>query len=363
MIDTPPQFSARERDQPGGFTGERDVFDTWFTSSLSPQIVNGWPLAQEPALPMDIRPQAHDIIRTWAFYTIAKSILHGATIPWRNVLVSGWILDPDRRKMSKSVGNVVTPLQYLERYTADGVRYWATSARLGADTAFDESVLKVGKRLVTKLYNAGKFVLGLEGSVGRIDAELDRSFVSELRSLAAEATRRLDEYDHAGALQAIESFFFATFTDSYIELTKHRARSEDDPVGAASARAGLRTGLNWLIRLFAPVLPFITEEIWSWSFAAETGHRSIHRAPWPEPHDLDDVPRPRHATSLAVAAAALGAIHKARTLAGQSLGTPIEHFELKCSAEDSSIVGGVAGDVAAAGRVAELTLAVEEEAR
>lgn len=200
---------------------------------------------------MDIRPQAHDIIRTWAFYTIAKSILHEGTIPWRNALISGWILDPDRKKMSKSVGNIVTPLQYLERYTADGVRYWAASARLGADTAFDELVLKVGKRLVTKLYNAGKFVLGLEGEVEEIDAELDRSFVNELRSLAAEATRRFDAFDYAGALQTIETFFFTRFTDAYIELAKHRARSDGDPTraastGAASARAGLRAGLSWL---------------------------------------------------------------------------------------------------------------------
>ncbi|HKJ84642.1 MAG TPA: class I tRNA ligase family protein, partial [Spirochaetia bacterium] len=359
MIDLPPGYSDERRDRPGGFTGERDVFDTWFTSSLSPQIVSGWPRSHEPALPMDIRPQAHDIIRTWAFYTIAKSLLHEGTIPWRNALISGWILDPDRKKMSKSVGNVVTPLQYLERYTADGVRYWAASARLGADTAFDESVLKVGKRLVTKLYNAGKFVLGLEGSVGKIDAELDRSFVHELSSLAAEATRRFDDFDYAGALQATESFFFTRFTDAYIELAKHRARSEEDPTGAASARAGLRLGLNWLLRLFAPFLPFITEEIWSWSFATETGHPSIHRAPWPTASELDGVPKPRHRESLAAAAAALGAIHKAKTLSGISIGAPMERFELACSTEDRVMMEGVVADVAAAGRVGELTIVRE----
>jgi len=359
MIDTPPGYSADQRDRPGGFTGERDVFDTWFTSSLSPQIVSGWPRAHEPALPMDIRPQAHDIIRTWAFYTIAKSLLHEGTIPWRNALISGWILDPDRKKMSKSVGNVVTPLQYLECYTADGVRYWAASARLGADTAFDESVLKVGKRLVTKLYNAGKFVLGLEGVAGKTDAELDRSFVHELRSLAADATRRFDDFDYAGALQVVETFFFTRFTDAYIELAKHRARSEDDPVGAASARAALRLGLNWLLRLFAPVLPFITEEIWSWSFATESGHRSIHRAPWPQASELDDIPEPRHPESLAVATAALGAIHKAKTLSGMSIGASMEHFELACSAKDRLVMQGVVEDVAAAGRVGALTVLEE----
>ena len=181
MTDVPPAYAGDQRDRRGGFTGEPDVFDTWFTSSLTPQITTGWPASMDPPMPMDARPQAHDIIRTWAFYTIAKSLLHQDTIPWRSALISGWILDPDRKKMSKSVGNTVTPLDYLNRYTADGVRYWAASARLGADTAFDESVLKVGRRLVTKLYNAGKFVLGLgEAPRDSIADELDRAFVHEL---------------------------------------------------------------------------------------------------------------------------------------------------------------------------------------
>ena len=168
-VDLPPGYGAEQRDRPGGFTAEADVFDTWFTSSLTPQIGSGWRLDPErhaALFPADIRPQSHEIIRTWAFYTIAKALLHEHTIPWQHVVISGWILDPDRKKMSKSKGNVVTPMHLLDEYTSDGVRYWAASARLGTDTAFDEKVLKVGKRLVTKLYNAGKFVLAAGRTAG-----------------------------------------------------------------------------------------------------------------------------------------------------------------------------------------------------
>ena len=144
---------------PGGFAGEIDIFDTWFTSSMTPQISSRWQLDPErhaQLFPTDIRPQAHEIIRTWAFYTIAKAMLHDDSVPWRHVLLSGWVLDPDRKKMSKSKGNVMTPMHLLEQYSADAVRYWAASARLGVDTAFDEKVLKIGKRLTTKLFNAAK---------------------------------------------------------------------------------------------------------------------------------------------------------------------------------------------------------------
>ena len=372
MTDVPPGYASEQRDRSGGFTGEADVFDTWFTSSLTPQITTGWPASEDPPLPMDVRPQAHDIIRTWAFYTIAKSLLHQDTIPWRSALISGWILDPDRKKMSKSVGNTVTPISYLERYTADGVRYWAASARLGADTAFDESMLKVGRRLVTKLYNAGKFVLGLGEAPGEsIDDELDRAFAHELSSLVDEATRRLDAFDHAGALSAVETFFYARFTDSYLELAKTRARSDagseacseacgshrDAAGGAASARAGLHVGLGLLLRLFAPFLPFVTEEIWSWAYASETGLPSIHRAPWPQVSELAGVPAPRCSASLEIARAALSAVHRQKTLAGKSLGAPVEHIVLACPPDAREPLLLVADDVAAAARVAELRVA------
>src|SRR5581483_7433918 len=209
--DAPPGFDEAQRGRPGGFVGEEDVFDTWFTSSLTPQIGSGWlldPARHRQLFPADIRPQSHEIIRTWAFYTIAKALLHEDTIPWRHVVVSGWILDPERKKMSKSKGNVVTPAHLLDAHGADGVRYWAASARLGTDTAFDEKVMKVGKRLVTKLFNAGKFVLAQERAPGPIVTELDRAFVARLRALVERVTAAFEGFDYAHALQQTEGFFW-----------------------------------------------------------------------------------------------------------------------------------------------------------
>ena len=237
MTATPPGFQETGRDQPGGFTPEVDIFDTWFTSSMTPQISSHWgldPKRHRKLFPADLRPQSHEIIRTWAFYTIAKSLLHEDSVPWRHVAISGWVLDPDRKKMSKSKGNVVTPMPMLERYGADAARYWSGSARLGTDTAADEQVFKVGKRLVTKLFNAGKFVLAQSGEVHPIEAELDRAFAFALRDLVARATTAFERFNHAQALADTESFFWSAFTDSYLELAKLRARGDD----AGRARLG-----------------------------------------------------------------------------------------------------------------------------
>ncbi|HSC89486.1 MAG TPA: valine--tRNA ligase, partial [Polyangiaceae bacterium] len=288
MADTAPGYQESQRGQPGGFVGETDIFDTWFTSSLTPQIGSHWLLDDErhqKLFPADIRPQSHEIIRTWAFYTIAKAMLHEDSVPWHDVVISGWILDPDRKKMSKSQGNVITPMHLFDEHGVDAVRYWAASARLGADTAFDPQVFKIGRRLTTKLFNAAKFVLGHQGEVGPITHELDRAFVQKLRELVEKASRSYDDYNFAQALQDTESFFWTHFTDTFLELAKPRAwRTADEgqkqysEAERSSAIAALRLGLSVLLRLFAPVLPYITEEIWSWAFAAESGQPSIHRA-------------------------------------------------------------------------------------
>jgi valyl-tRNA synthetase len=334
--DAPPGYDASQRNAPGGFAGETDVFDTWFTSSLTPQLGSHWGVDAErhaQLFPADIRPQSHEIIRTWAFYTIAKALLHEGTIPWRHVVISGWVLDPDRKKMSKSKGNTVTPIQLLDTYTADGARYWSANARLGTDTAFDEKMFKVGRRLVVKLFNAAKYVLaqtaeppeihGIHGTHA-ITEELDRHFIAELRGVVTEATAAFERFEYAEALSVTEKFFWSVLTDRYLELVKGRARGDGETTAAArgSAVATLRLGLNVVLRLFAPMLPFITEEIWSWDLGPETGHASIHRAPWPTLAELAHVGEPAEPRAFELARAVFGAVNRRKTELGGSIGRP-----------------------------------------
>jgi valyl-tRNA synthetase len=355
LSDAPPGWAEERRGAPGGFVGEPDVFDTWFTSSLSPQRASLWTLNPErhrKLFPMDVRPQAHDIIRTWAFYTIVKAALHEGAIPWKHVLLSGWILDPDRKKMSKSKGNVVTPMEYLERYTSDGVRYWAGSARLGADTAFDEKMLKVGKRLVTKIYNAGKFVLSQTAELHPIDREIDRAFMGRLAACVERAGGAMEEFNFARALSETEGFFWGSFTDAYLELVKNRAKgvTGGDEQGRGSAVAGLRLALNVLLRLFAPFLPYVTEEVWSWVFAAETGNRSIHRAPWPSNSDFAGIPAPADSQAFDAAAACLAAIHGFKTRLHASVGTELSGILIAANETTLAALRPGMDDVMAAAR-------------
>ena len=353
--DAPPGYAASQRGVPGGFAGEADIFDTWFTSSLTPQIGSGWELDPERhrrLFPADVRPQSHEIIRTWAFYTIAKAMLHEDAIPWRHAAISGWVLDPDRKKMSKSRGNVVVPTPLIEAHTADAVRYWAGSARLGTDTAMDEQVFRIGKRLTTKIFNAGKFVLAQGGEVHPISAELDRAFAAELRALVDRATESFARFQQAQALAETESFFWGSFTDTYLELAKARARDEAPLAAAArgSAVAALRLGLSVLLRLFAPFLPYVSEEVWSWCFAAETGSSSIHRAAWPGADDFRGVPAPREPASFALAAACWRAVNKAKADAAVSAGREVERLTLVASPATLARLDSCLADVLAAAR-------------
>jgi len=359
MADTAPGFDESQRDAPGGFTGEADVYDTWFTSSLTPQIMAGWGETDDRMdrlFPMDIRPQAHEIIRTWAFYTIVKAMLHHDDVPWRNVVLSGWVLDPDRKKMSKSRGNVVTPVDLLEQYGSDAVRHWAASARLGVDTAHDEQAFRVGKRLVTKVFNAGKFVLSQTAPAGEITQELDRAFVAELRRVVEKATTAYESFEFGQALQVTETFFWSSFADNFIELVKKRARDEDDPVGRASAVAALRLGLDVLLRLFAPAVPTITEEVWSWVFANEKGQPSIHAAPWPTVDELGAVVPPEKDESFQAACDAIAAVRKAKTEAGIGLGRPVSTCALSGPQDSPDLVRLVLADVANAANAPEVML-------
>ena len=368
LSDAPKGFREAQRNQPGGFSGDPDVFDTWFTSSLTPQISSHWLLDPErhsKLFPADIRPQSHEIIRTWAFYTIAKAMLHEGKVPWNHVVISGWILDPDRKKMSKSVGNVVTPMKLLEDYTADGVRYWAGSARLGMDTAFDEKVLKVGKKLVTKIFNAAKYVFGQSYGDAEIslDArtedlithEIDRAFVNKLRALITKATQAFAEFEYANALMATEQFFWSQFTDSYLELVKARARGDGGVQDSdrVSAIVTLRLVLNVLLRLFAPFVPYITEEVWSWVYADETNVPSVHKAPWPSAKELSAIRTPENDGSFDVAIELMGVINKKKTELGASVGRVVRKASLAMPEDKRAAVEPGLRDVLSSTKIEE----------
>ncbi len=284
--DCPAGFDEAQRGRPGGFVGDPDVMDTWATSSLTPQIAGQW---EEPGdlfarvFPMDVRPQGHDIIRTWLFSTAVRAHHEFGCAPWRHAALSGWILDPDRKKMSKSKGNTVTPIDLLEKYGTDAVRYWAASGRPGVDTAFDEGQMTIGRKLAMKLLNASKFVLGFgEPPAGAVpSAPVDLAMLARLNEVVADATRAFDEFDYARALERTEQFFW-WFCDDYVELVKGRAYGTQGADAAASAQAALRTALDVTLRLFAPVMPFVTDEVWSWWHTA-----TVHGEPWPVAVDAD----------------------------------------------------------------------------
>jgi valyl-tRNA synthetase len=349
LEDVPPGFSPEQRDVPGGFAGDPDVMDTWATSSMSPQIASGW--VDDPDLfgrlfPMDLRPQAHEIIRTWLFYTVLKSHFEHGTLPWYHAAISGFVLDPDRKKMSKSKGNVVTPHETLDRHSADAVRYWAGSARLGIDATYDEQQMRVGRRLAIKVLNASRFALGLEGEAGVATEPLDRAMLGALRGVVVEATEAFEGYDHARALDATERFFWG-FTDDFLELVKQRAYGTHGRAKEASAIAALRLGLDVLLRLFAPFLPYVTEEVWSW-----WREGSVHRAPWPDVAELDTLAG--DPAVYEVAAAVLTEVRKAKALAKVSLRTPVERVTISDAAPRLELLASAEADLREAGSIAAL---------
>lgn len=359
MTATPAGYRPEQRGIPGGFVAESDVFDTWFTSSMTPQIASRWVLdsARHSALfPSDIRPQGHDIIRTWAFYTIAKSMLHEGTAPWKHALINGWILDPDRKKMSKSKGNVVTPAHLIEEHGADAVRYWALSARLGVDTAFDDKVFSVGRRLVTKLFNAGKFVLGFGVERPEVTMALDLSYLSKLSGVVRSVTDRMDAFDGAGALDIIEGFFWKSFTDTGLEFMKGRTRLPATDPRYVSAVSTLRHGFDVLLRLFAPFLPYITDEIRTWGLASNAQPQTIHRARWPGVVDFEGLALPDDSKLFDFAVETFGALNRMKSDMGVGHGQVLQSVELYLPPSDLERWGQIQDDIRSAGRVDEVTL-------
>ncbi|MCU1345994.1 MAG: valS, partial [Acidimicrobiia bacterium] len=353
--ETAPGYTEAQRGQPGGFVADPDVMDTWATSSLTPQIAGHW--ADDPDLfnrvfPMDLRPQAHDIIRTWLFSTVVRAHeLHGS-LPWYNTALSGWILDPDRKKMSKSKGNVVTPMHLLEQYGSDAVRYWAVSARPGVDTAFEEGQMKIGRKLANKLLNASKFVLSFPASAdgpAEVTEPVDLAMLATMADLITECTTAFEAYDYARALERTESRFW-WFCDDHLELVKSRAYTEPVNAQQASAVASLRLALGVFHRLFAPFLPFVTDEAWSWWQEA-----SVHSQPWPKASELPTTAI--DATQLLTQSSwVLGEIRRAKTEAKRSMRAPVERVTVSSSAAAIELIRSVGGDLCGAGSVAELVL-------
>jgi valyl-tRNA synthetase len=354
--DVPPGYTEEQRGVAGGFVADPDVMDTWATSSLTPEIAAGW--EDDPDLfarvfPMDLRPQAFEIIRTWLFSTIVRAHFEFDALPWTDAAISGWVLDPDRKKMSKSKGNVVTPMEPIRQFGADAMRYWAASGRPGVDTAVDEGQMKVGRRLAIKILNASKFALGVMGDgtaavpdVSEVTAPIDRSMLASLRVLVADATTAFDGYDYARALENTERFFWG-FCDDYLELVKQRAYGGAGDAAARSAQAALATALHTLLRLFAPHLPFVTEEVWSWW---QEGNGSVHRAPWPLSGDLDGF-ADADLDVYPTAAAVLGELRKAKSSAKRSMRTDVTSAVVRAPAAKLRALEPALDDVRDAGRL------------
>jgi valyl-tRNA synthetase len=359
--DVPAGYRPEQRGQAGGFVGDPDVMDTWATSSCSPQIACGW--VDQPELfaatfPMDLRPQGPEIIRTWLFATTLRSHLEHGVLPWHDTNLNGWVLDPDHKKISKSKGNVVTPMPFVEEFGSDAVRYWACNGRPGTDTAVDKGIMKIGRRLAIKILNASKFALGRLGDgpapgVGAVSEPIDRALLTQLGDVVTAATAAFEEYDYARAQEVTEAFFW-TFCDDYVELVKTRAYGEGDAAAADSARATLALALSVLIRLFAPSLPFVTEEVWRWW---QPG--SVHRAPWPTTQELGE-----HAggdpTVLSAAAEVLASVRREKTSQKRSMRAKVALLEVAGPPATLAGVEAARGDLSDAGGVDELRL-VEAE--
>lgn len=358
--DAPNGYTEVQRGQPGGFIGDPDVMDTWATSSLTPQIAGKWRDDNdlfERVFPFDVRPQGHDIIRTWLFSTMVRSHFEHDVAPWSHVALSGWILDPDRKKMSKSKGNVVTPADLFDSYGSDAVRYWAVGARPGVDTAFSEDQMKVGRKLATKLLNVSKFVLGIgEVADDVVPTEaIDIAMLHRLAGVVDEATAAFEAFDYARVLERTEEFFW-WFCDDYVELVKTRGYLSHTEEGAMSARAALRRALSTLQRLLAPLLPFVTEEVWSWW---QSG--SVHQSQWPTTSELTGglVSGPNEELLDAICSA-IGVIRRAKTEAKVSQRAVVTEASFITSINAASAITAGWADIADAGSVEKWSISAAD---
>jgi len=358
----PAGYTEEQRGKPGGFIGDPDVMDTWATSSLTPHIAGGWesdPDLWSRVFPMDLATQAHDIIRTWLFSRVVRAHFENHVAPWSHAMISGFIVDPDRKKMSKSKGNVVVPNEILDKYGADAVRWRAAIARPGLDSPFDETQMKVGRRLAMKVLNASKFVLGSVGattfSTAAVSQPVDTALLGRLGGVVRRATEAFEAYDYTTALEVSEKFFWE-FCDDYLELVKERAYAGDGDA-SSSARATLALALQVQLRLLAPFLPYVTEEVWSWW---QDG--SVHRAAWPSVTELGS-PAASDGSLIDAVGSALSGIRGAKSAAKVKMRAPLARVEVTGPARLVDAAEKAADDLRRSGNVVgELVFTVAEDA-
>jgi valyl-tRNA synthetase len=312
--------------------------------------------------PMDMRSQGHDIIRTWLFATVVRSHFEHDSVPWDNAAINGWILDPDRKKMSKSKGNVVTPEDVLKQHSSDAVRYWALSGRLGSDSAYDDGQMKVGRRLAIKILNASKFALSFgdvtadgDDLAARVTHPLDRSMLAALADVVDQAGASFESWDYTRSLEVTESFFWS-FCDNYLELVKDRAYGGQGDEAAASARAALRVALDVLLRLLSPFLPYATEEVWSWWHQG-----SVHRSPWPESSGLRAATGDADKALLDTVGLALAGVRKVKSEAKVGMKSEITSMVLAAPSAQVEQVRVAEADLAATGHVTAISYAEADQ--
>jgi len=279
------------------FIPEKDVLDTWATSSLTPDIAAELFKNNKifkKLLPMNLRPQAHDIITFWLFNTVVKSYFHHKDIPWKEVMISGWALDPHGKKMSKSKGNVVDPRETIKKYSADAIRFWAAGSNLGYDLPYQEKDLVTGQKFITKIWNASKFTFmhlkDYKLKKPKNMEMMDSWILSKLSKLVKESTEYFEKYEYSHTKLETDKFFWQTFCDNYLEIVKDRLYNPDKRGKEArlSAQYSLYNSLLTVIKLMAPITPFITEELYQYFFKKHEKIKSIHLTKWPDLDLIDE---------------------------------------------------------------------------
>lgn len=319
---------------------EKDVLNTWFTSSMTPQISTM--LVDEPMrsrlFPMDLRPQAHDIITFWLFNTMVKSRLHFGKNPWKDTIISGFVT-LEGKKMSKSKGNIVRPQDVMEKYSADAMRYWAAGSKLGNDIDYTEKDILTGQKTLTKLWNASLFCSAFLAKKDRPNLEtMDRWFMSKLNNLIKEVTDSFNDYDYTDAKLKTDVFFWHTFCDNYLEIVKHRAYAGDE-----ATKWTLYESILTLLKLFSPIIPFATEEIYQELFRKTEGDTSIHTSSWPR---FDSSLFDKEAEELGdIAVAIISAVRQFKSRKGLALNTPVNTLTIECDDKTKSIIDRVSGDI------------------